>query len=62
MSYKKKINKISIYDLRQILKELGYSKYYDYTSYFFCKITGDELPSIPERDSCESKLYVSKNH
>ena len=44
----KKINEISIYDLRLILKELGYSKYYDYTSYFFCKITGDELPSIPE--------------
>ena len=29
----KKICEISIDDLRKILKELGYSKYYDYTSF-----------------------------
>ena len=56
------INELSVDVLRKILKKLGHSKYYEYTSYFISELTGVRPPNIPQeilkRAGCMFKKII----
>ena len=57
---KNNISTVSIESLRLILKTLKKAKYYKYTSYFYKKLTGVDLPFIPHDIISRAKWYFNK--
>lgn len=56
---RKKIDKkyITVKKIRELLKKNKMGKYYEYTQYIYCKITGIDFPKLKHHDEENAKKY-----
>jgi hypothetical protein len=49
------LTKAGVEKIRNILKKYKLGKFYDYTQYIFCKVTGEEFPRLKRQDEERAK-------